>query len=187
MFWSRWGGIPEFPFQSYGWSCSFLLRPWMRLTFHQCERSPRAFGRRENWGSVWCQDLSGSLNKNGSLLLPSVGCTCGFLLVCFQLRTDSWLKDVVDYQTRIQTGKLKDSGSSQESYLGQVPSTNASSQSQGRNLSHQFICKFLSHRVQRQSIATTILRIWNSGYLRVVGFGIRVLTTGFGALWFLAG
>lgn len=25
-----------------------------------------------------------------------------FLLVCFQLAADSWLKDVVDYRTRIQ-------------------------------------------------------------------------------------
>lgn len=69
---------------------------------------------------------------------------------------DSWLKDVVDYETRIQTRKLKDSGSSQ-SYLGRVPSTNGSSKSQGRNLSHQFIRKFLS--------STTILRIRDLGYL----------------------
>lgn len=91
-----------------------------------------------------------------SSALTSVECTHCFLLVRCQRRADSWLKDVVDYETRIQTGKLKDSGSSQ-SYLGRVPSTNGSSKSQGRNLSHQFICKFLS--------STTILRIRDSGYL----------------------
>lgn len=152
----------------------FLLRPWMRITFNQCERSPRACGRRGN-----CL-VPGFIRKfeqeRASSAFTSMGCTYCFLLVCCQCRADSRLKDEGDYETRIQTGKLKDSGSSQ-SYLGWLPSTNVSSKSQGRNLSHQFICKFLSY--------TTILRIRDSGYLSV-GVG-RAPTSGFGATFrFLA-
>lgn len=70
-----------------------------------------------------------------------------FPLVRFQLLADGWLKDVVDYQTRIQTGELKDFGLS-FSYLGQDSSTNITSQSLRRNSCHtSLICKLLSHSV----------------------------------------
>lgn len=60
----------------------------------------------------------------------------GFLWAGFQLVADSWLKDVADYQTRIQTGKHKGSGLS-FSYVGHDPSTNVSCPSLEDLLSQQ--------------------------------------------------
>lgn len=95
------------------------------------------------------------LDKNGSLLTlqPLLMHSC-FLLVRFQLVADSWLKGVVDYQTGIQTGKLKDFGLSL-SYLGQDPSTNVNSQSPGGNPCHtSFLCELLLLESQLSSLSS---------------------------------
>lgn len=121
-------------------------------TFDQCERLPRFYiwQKRKLKLSV-VSGLIWKLEQEQEFTATSSSeCTRCFCLVCLQLWADSWLKDAVDHETQIQTGKLKGSGLS-HSYLGRDPSTNVSSRSLGRNLSHQFMCKLLSHRGQGQS------------------------------------
>lgn len=120
--------------------------------FDQCERSPRFYiwQKRKLKLSV-VSGLIWKLEQERESTATSFSeCTHCFCLVCLQLWADSWLKDAVDYETQIQTGKLKGSGLS-HSYLGWDPNTNVSSRSLGRSLTYQFTCKLLSHRGQGQS------------------------------------
>lgn len=84
-------------------------------------------------------------------------------LLWFQLLADSWLKDVVDYQTRSQTRKLKDFVGLSFSYLGQDSSTNVSSHSLDRNsCPFSFICKLLSHTSIWRQLSSPFLRLKSS-------------------------
>lgn len=150
-------------------------------TFDQCERSPRfcIWQKRKLKLSVVSGLIWKLEQERESTATSSSECAHCFCLVCLQFWADSWLKDAVDYETQIQTGKLKGSGLS-HSYLGWDPSTKCElSVPRQKLVTSVHVQASLSQRTR--TISTTILMIQTSGYLRV-GFGNRGLTSGFGAM-----